>query len=198
MKAQRAITIDAWATSRTDAIHCYMGMISGSCNPRLLTCRIIANDDCTMTFRPLPAKAPIALLRDAKPLQAMLDQAMRLGRLQALVDEQLEATAREHCRVASWREGCLLLLTSNGHWATRLHYQQRRLLRQLQALPEFVGLLKIQIKVRPPSTQTHHVARTAELSSAAAESLHSAAEGISDPKLRAALERLASKAKPRG
>ena len=72
MKAQRAITIDAWATSRTDAIHCYMGMISGSCNPRLLTCRIIANDDCTMTFRPLPAKAPIALLRDAKPLQAML------------------------------------------------------------------------------------------------------------------------------
>ena len=195
MKAQRAIAIDASPASRTNTICCYMGMISGACNPCLLTCRLIATDDPTMTFRPLPAKAPIALLRDAKPMQAMLDQAMRLGRLQALVDGQLEAAAREHCRVASWRDGCLLLLTSNGHWATRLHYQQRRLQRQLQALPEFVGLLKIQIKVRPPSTQTSQLKRTAELSSAAADSLHSAAEGISDPNLRAALERLASKAK---
>lgn len=150
-----------------------------------------------MTFRPLPSKAPIALLRETKPLQALLDQALRLGRLQALVDSQLEPAAREHCRVASWRDGCLLLLTSNGHWATRLHYQQRRLQRQLQALPEFIGLMRIQVKVRPPSDQVSHAKRTAELSSAAADSLNSAAEGISDPRLRAALERLASHAKPR-
>lgn len=149
-----------------------------------------------MTFRPLPAKAPAALLREAKPLQAMLAQAQRLGHLQALVDAQLEAAAREHCRVASWRDGCLLLLTSNGHWATRMHYQQRRLQRQLQVLPEFAGLQKIQIKVRPPTGQVEQVGRTAELSEVAAQSLHSAAEGISDPRLRAALERLASKAKP--
>lgn len=150
-----------------------------------------------MTFRPLPGKAPAVLLRESKPLQALFAQAQRLARLQELVDSQLEPAAREHCRVASWREGCLLLLTSNGHWATRLHYQQRRLQRQLQALPEFAGLLKIQIKVRPPTGQVDHVGRKAELSSAAADSLHSAAEGISDPRLRAALERLASHAKPR-
>ncbi|VXB39176.1 conserved hypothetical protein [Pseudomonas sp. 8AS] len=150
-----------------------------------------------MTFRPLPGKAPAVLLRESKPLQTLFAQAQRLARLQELVDSQLEPAAREHCRVASWREGCLLLLTSNGHWATRLHYQQRRLQRQLQTLPEFAGLLKIQIKVRPPTGQVDHVGRKAELSSAAADSLNSAAEGISDPRLRAALERLASHAKPR-
>lgn len=150
-----------------------------------------------MTFRPLPAKATTALLREAKPLQLMLAQAHRLANLQALVDAQLEVAAREHCLVASWRDGCLLLLTSNGHWATRLHYQQRRLQRQLQSLPEFAGLNKIQIKVRPPTGQVAYVGRQAELSDAAADSINSAAEGISDPKLRAALERLASHAKPR-
>lgn len=150
-----------------------------------------------MTFRPLPGKAPAVLLRESKPLQALFVQAQRLARLQELVDGQLEPAAREHCRVASWRDGCLLLLTSNGHWATRLHYQQRRLQRQLQVLPEFAGLLKIQIKVRPPTGQVDYVGRKAELSSAAADSLNSAAEGISDPRLRAALERLASHAKPR-
>ena len=87
------------------------------------------------------------------------------------------------------------MLTSNGHWATRLHYQQRRLQRLLQALPEFAGLQKIQIKVHPPSSQVSHAGRKAELSACAADSLNSAAEGIEDPKLRAALERLARNAR---
>lgn len=148
-----------------------------------------------MSFRPIPAKTPNALLREHKPLQALFSAAQRLGRLQALVEAQLEPAAREHCQVASWHDGCLLLLTSNGHWATRLHYQQRRLQRLLQALPEFAGLQKIQVKVRPPSQQVATTKRQIELSPAAADSLNSAAEGIDDAKLRAALERLARNAK---
>lgn len=148
-----------------------------------------------MSFRPPSAKTPNALLREHRPLQALFSAAQRLGRLQALVEAQLEPAARSHCQVASWHEGRLLLLTSDGHWATRLHYQQRRLQRLLQALPEFAGLAKIQIKVRPPSHQVAYQASKVELSEAAADSLCSAAEGIDDPKLRAALERLARNAR---
>ena len=148
-----------------------------------------------MSLRPPNAKTPQALLREHKPLQALFSAAKRLDRLQALVEAQLEPAAREHCQVASWHDGCLLLLTSNGHWATRLHYQQRRLQRLLQAMPEFAGLQKVQVKVRPPNTQVAYQASRTELSEAAAESLCSAAAGIDDPRLRAALERLARNAR---
>jgi len=149
-----------------------------------------------MSLRPPPsAKNANALLREHKPLRELFSAAQRLGKLQTLLAAQLEPAAREHCQVASWQNGCLLLLASNGHWATRLHYQQRRLQRLLQALPEFAGLQKIQIKVRPPSSQVSYAGRKAELSAGAADSLNSAAEGIQDPRLRAALERLARNAR---
>ncbi|WP_437883492.1 DUF721 domain-containing protein [Pseudomonas sp. LRF_L74] len=146
-----------------------------------------------MRKRPHTARSPISLLNQAKPLRAMLDQAQRLGHLQTLVDAQMEPAAREHCRVASWREGCLLILVSNGHWATRMHYQQRRLQSKLQVLPEFAGLVRLQIKVRPAGGQVAYVGHKATLSEFAADTLQSTAEGISDPRLREALERLAQK-----
>lgn len=149
-----------------------------------------------MSFRPLPARAPAALLRETKPLRALFGQAQRLDRLQHLLDSQLQPAAREHCHVASWREGCLLLIVTDGHWATRLRYQQRRLQRQLLTLEEFRGLTRILYKVQPPDPPRHQVGPAPELSRRAAENIQQTAQGISDPKLRAALERLASHATP--
>src|SRR5574343_853391 len=106
-----------------------------------------------MSFRPLPAQAPATLLREAKPLKALFNEAQRLAHLQRLVESQLQPAAREHCHVASWRGGCLLLIVTDGHWATRLRYQQRRLQRQLQALEEFATLTKILFKVQPQGEQ---------------------------------------------
>lgn len=145
-----------------------------------------------MSFRPLPAQAPATLLREAKPLKALFNEAQRLAHLQRLVESQLQPAAREHCHVASWRGGCLLLIVTDGHWATRLRYQQRRLQRQLQALEEFATLTKILFKVQPQSSNSRGTGRTLRLSKAAAENIQASAEGISDPKLRAALQRLAS------
>ncbi|MBE7376325.1 DciA family protein [Pseudomonas lopnurensis] len=148
-----------------------------------------------MAFRPSPARAPAALLREAKPLRALFGEALRLDRLQQLLESQLQPAAREHCRVASWREGSLLLIVTDGHWATRLRYQQRRLQRQLQTFEEFSGLVRIQFKVQPPPPPRHAPARTQPLSDSAASSIQAAAQDIRDPKLRAALERLAGRAK---
>jgi hypothetical protein len=91
----------------------------------------------------------------------------------------------------------LLLIVTDGHWATRLRYQQKRLLRQLQAFDEFINLDRILFKVQPPTVPQGAAGHTIDLSSVAAESIQATAEGITDPKLRAALERLASHAKAR-
>ena len=149
-----------------------------------------------MAFRPLTARAPAVLLREAKPLKAILGHAQRLGHLQRLLDSQLQPAAREHCHVASWREGSLLLIVTDGHWATRLRYQQKRLQRQLQLFDEFASLTRILFKVQPPTIPRPAPKRIRHLSTAAAESLQATADGIQDPKLRAALERLASHGKP--
>jgi hypothetical protein len=147
-----------------------------------------------MAFRPLNARPPAVLLREAKPLKAIFRQAERLGHLQRLLESQLQPAAREHCHVASWREGCLLLIVTDGHWATRLRYQQKRLHRQLLAFDEFMSLTRIMFKVQPPAVQSGTTGHTIDLSQVAAENIQATAEGISDPRLRAALERLASHA----
>lgn len=150
-----------------------------------------------MAFRPLPARAPAVLLREAKPLKAIFAQAQRLSHWQRLLESQLQPAAREHCHVASWREGTLLLIVTDGHWATRLRYQQKRLQRQLQAFEEFASLTRILFKVQPPTVQQGAAGHTMDLSNQAAETLQATAEGITDPNLRAALERLASHARPK-
>ncbi|EQM77422.1 DciA family protein [Stutzerimonas stutzeri] len=149
-----------------------------------------------MSLRPLPAKAPASLLREAKPLKALFGEARRLDRLQQLVETQLQPAAREYCRVASWRDGILLLIVTDGHWATRLRYQQRRLQRQLQAMEEFRDLGRIQFKVQPPEAPRHKPGPAPALSTRAADNLHETAQGIADPRLKAALERLARHARP--
>ncbi|MBB3104187.1 DciA family protein [Azomonas macrocytogenes] len=147
-----------------------------------------------MSLRPLPARTPAALLREARPLQALFSEARRLAHLQHVLEQQLQPAARAHCQVASWRNSCLLLIVSDGGWATRLRYLERRLRRNLQATPEFAGLSRIVFKVRPSATDKP-LPKPPELSSTAANSLKATAQGIADPKLRAALERLASKSK---
>ncbi len=150
-----------------------------------------------MAFRPLTARAPAVLLHEAKPLKAIFNHAQRLAHLQRLLESQLQPAAREHCHVASWREGSLLLIVTDGHWATRLRYQQKRLQRQLSAFDEFSSLTRILFKVQPPTVPQGAAGHTMDLSLVAAESIQATAEGISDPKLRAALERLAAHAKPK-
>lgn len=145
-----------------------------------------------MSLRPLPARPPAALLRETKALKSLLGEAQRLAHLQQLLETQLQPAARPHCRVAAWREGSLLLIVTDGQWATHLRYQQKRLLRQLRNFREFETLAKILFKVQPTAAERHATGRNPTLSDTAAHTLRSAASGIQDPRLRAALERLAS------
>lgn len=151
-----------------------------------------------MAFRPLPARAPAVLLREARPLKAIFSHAQRLAHLQRLLESQLQPAARAHCHVASWREGTLLLVVTDGHWATRLRYQQKRLQRQLVAFKEFANLTRLQLKVQPATVHQAPMGQARDLSYSAAETITETADGISDPKLKAALERLAAHGHAKG
>ena len=150
-----------------------------------------------MAFRPLQARAPAVLWREARPLKAIFNHAQRLAHLQRLLESQLQPAAREHCHVASWREGRLLLVVTDGHWATRLRYQQKRLVRQLVLFSEFANLTRLEVRVRPATIHQAATGPCRDLSIAAAETISETAEGIRDPKLKAALERLAAHGKTR-
>jgi hypothetical protein len=91
----------------------------------------------------------------------------------------------------------LLLVVTDGHWATRLRYQQKRLQRQLVVFKEFANLTRLQLKVQPATIHRAPVGPSRDLSVAAADAINETAEGISDPKLKAALERLAAHARPK-
>jgi len=144
-----------------------------------------------MSFHPLDARRPGDLLRTHSTLKGLFNQARAVERLQVLLESVLEPAAREHCRAASYRDGLLRLLVSDSQWATRIRYQQKRLIRQLQAYTEFATLTKIHCKVQPPLVKKAPPVRKMKRSNVAAESLTETAEQIRDPNLRSALERLA-------
>ncbi|WP_071872939.1 DUF721 domain-containing protein [Atopomonas hussainii] len=145
-----------------------------------------------MGFRPLDAKGLKHLLKQGA-LQTMLNQAARVARYQALLEQCLQPAARPHCQVGDLNNGKLVIVVDNSHWATRLRFQEQRLLRQLQACEELRTLTKILIKVHPRSSAAPYRSHSARRTPAAAEALHEAAEVIQDPQLKAALERLASR-----
>ncbi len=147
-----------------------------------------------MSFRPPMARTAAVLLREAQPLSDLLNAAQRLTQLQQTLERQLQPAARPHCQVAAWRDGHLLLIVTDAGWATRLRFQERRLLRYLQLTPEFAGLQRILFKIQLGVVTPQNLPAP-QLSLAAAGSLRETAREISDPQLRVALERLASRAR---
>ena len=148
-----------------------------------------------MSYRPIKAQKTTSVLQNSTSLQRLVARAQATDKLQNLLNQFLQPAVREHCHLASFAAGTLTLIVTDGNWATRLRYQQKRLLKQLQNLPEFSQVSRIQFKVRPPLQPAKPQARTIELSEQAGQSIQASAEATSDPVLRAALQRLAKQAK---
>jgi len=94
-----------------------------------------------------------------------------------------------HCLSAQRREGRLILHAGSSAWASRLRYFSRDL--RIRLRDKGVPVQKIEVRVligNPRKTPPPRRART--LSSDNAELIGAVAEGIGDPDLRAALQRL--------
>ena len=148
-----------------------------------------------MSYRPIKAQKTTQLLQNNRSLQRLVQGAQNIDRLQQLLNQCLQPAAREHCYLAACQNTTLTLIVTNGHWATRLRYQQKRLLQQLQRMPEFSQVLRIQFKVRPPIQPEQAPVRNIDFSEHTGELIHASAQAIRDPSLREAMERLARHSK---
>jgi len=172
----------------------HRGRISASSEQLLLVLRDFVHGLSFMSSAPSPVRPLADLLHKKQPLSGLLARAEALLRLEQLLHAQLAPALRDCCKLASFRDGRLLLVVSSGQWATHLRYQERRLCQALQVLPEFAGISRIVLKVQPPLTQSQGRGSCPPLPQAAAENLHACAEDCNDPALQNALKKLAKHA----
>ena len=141
-----------------------------------------------------------SIIQRQSVLRVIMRNASRFAALEQIVHAQLPSAAAPFCHLANYQNGRLVLLIDNALWVTRLRYQQNQLLERLARYPDFADLQRIQLKVKPnPSfhTKSEEDAEKNHLSREAGDMLKSCAENITDPQLRAALERLARHANKR-
>lgn len=127
-------------------------------------------------------------------LKQLTARAARLGELENLVRGTLPATLRQHVHLAAIRDGCLVLLADGPAWATQLRYRTPEILASLPAETEFDGVRSIRVRTVRGGLATPAPPRRERPGQAAIAALEAQAGSTADPRLRAALLRLAAHA----
>ena len=127
-------------------------------------------------------------------LAPLMRTARLIGKAQQHLREQLPEEVREHVFVGGYRDGKLTLLTDRAVWLTWLRYEQARLLELLHRLPEFAAVTGFSLKVRPVRPLKVPPRQIRQLPAPAADESSACAADVDDPRLKRALERLASHA----
>lgn len=114
--------------------------------------------------------------------------------LDIIVHELLPAPLNDHCRVLTIRDKNLVLAADSPVWAARLRFHTHQLLQQLSR-HRAVKLGTVRIRVRPPDKQAVPDRRQPprRLLASSSTALKQTAQAISDPELKTALLRLASR-----
>jgi len=99
-----------------------------------------------------------------------------------------------HSEPTLYEGGRLTVTVRSPVWASRLRQKEAGLMRALRADPAFRGLRELRVRIQPtdPAVKpiTVQPARPSRISARAARMVKSVAASVSDPDLRAALERL--------
>jgi hypothetical protein len=125
-------------------------------------------------------------------LSQLLVQADMLAMLNGHLKHLLETPLNDHCQVLALRGQTLILAADSPVWAARLRFHIPRLVKQFSRL-QTVPLSTIRVKVCPISRPTAPANRPAPKRRGAAgkRALLQAAETVSDPELKSALQKLA-------
>jgi hypothetical protein len=145
------------------------------------------------------APARIGKLLGRSAASRLLAEARVLKELDGLLDRHIPPPLNDHSRVLSLRDATLVLAADSPVWAARLRFHTPQLVKQLRDNPA-VKVRTVQVRVRPP--QSLQVAETGlpkprQLSASNADALQQTARSVSDPGLKAALMRLASRRRRR-
>ena len=125
----------------------------------------------------------------------LLAQARQLEAMTFTLRQYLPPALAQHCWVAPPREQTLILLTDGAVWASQLRYQQQEVLKLLNS--EFrLDLRRIRIRIVAPRGLAEAAHPVRRLPASGARALEAAASATEDPDLRAALQRLARRARP--
>ncbi|EPC03858.1 hypothetical protein L861_00755 [Litchfieldella anticariensis FP35 = DSM 16096] len=137
-----------------------------------------------------------ALLSGNGELKGLMRMASLIEHAQHELRTHLPEEVRPHVFVGGYREGKLTLITDRAVWLTWLRYEQSRLLALLHQHREFEAVLGFHFKVRPVRPLKTPARCVRHLPTHAADELSSCARDIDNPRLKQALERLASHAEP--
>ncbi len=124
-------------------------------------------------------------------LKQLTERANRLRDLNQSLMSCVPPSLVQHVRLATVRDGCLVLQAEGSTWAAQLRFKTPEILEKLQAHPEFRDVRSVRVRnVVEPRPKVIAPERR-HMSRAAAAILHQEAQCTTDAKIRAALERLA-------
>ena len=93
--------------------------------------------------------APHALRQKSEVLSPILDRIDHLTKLNAFIKDYLEEPLVNYCRVANFRDGCLVIETDSAVWATQLRYLTPDLLNALRSKGNMPQLRSIKTHIQP-------------------------------------------------
>jgi len=145
-----------------------------------------------------PEKDISTLLSDENStrLSEIVAKSKELQVLNTLLKQNLEAPLRDHCIVANFRDGTLVIAADSGAWSTQLRYLCPTLLEPLRKHKEFSSLCRIEFYVSPKDKvqrKDDNSGRLQPLNDQTVELLNQTADGIDDPDLHKALKKLAKR-----
>jgi len=124
----------------------------------------------------------------------LVSQTRILTALETLLQQLLPEPLKAHCHLLAIRDETLVLAADSPVWAARLRFHAPQLVKQLKR-SQTVKLRTVRIRVRPPERKVPTERRKATIhrSIKSTAALQQVAQTVSDPGLKTALLRLASR-----
>ncbi|WP_434358398.1 DciA family protein [Parasalinivibrio latis] len=126
--------------------------------------------------------------------QQIQQRAMAISRLNKALHGCLPGDAANHCRIANFRDGILVIEAESPSWGMRLNFERINLISALRAGP-LPSLMSIEVKVNPtvakPVAREEKQANPRKISDTAAAYLKMVAENAPD-KVKERLEAIAA------
>lgn len=136
------------------------------------------------------------LLQTTPELHDFVTKLEHLAQINSAIAQNLEATLANHCKVANLRDGALVLSTTSPAWHHKLRFSSMEILSMLRKDPRWSGLKSVEIRVDylpsiESQTANGYYTKPRTLSTASRQLIEQTAANLTNPKLAAALARLA-------
>jgi hypothetical protein len=120
-------------------------------------------------------------------LGRLLEHARDVAGIDRRVRQSLEPDLADHCEVANYHQGRLVVVCSSAAWATRWRMKQAEIIGRLQAAR--LDVRAVDVRISPVRRTKPEPRKRKPLPKAAREALERFAEDSGDPEIRALVRR---------